>query len=137
MFDTSQLDECGNEKLCNFRVVCRSLNAVVEPKLFSRIIINIRHDRLDISRAQLQALSAGTTRASEFVRQLEIRSLQSLSRLDVTAPVRKGFFSRTLAGLKRKDAQELEDEGALATILQIKEDLGPALASLKNLIGVV
>lgn len=112
---------------------------MVEPKLFCRVIIDIRHDRLGVSRAQLQALSTGTTRASEFARELEIRSLRSLSRLDVAAPVKKekGFFRRKLLGLRRKGAREFEDEDVITTILQIKEELGPALASLKTLIGVV
>ncbi|KAF8886378.1 hypothetical protein BD779DRAFT_627981 [Infundibulicybe gibba] len=57
------------------RGTCRRINAVVSPRVFSYIIIDIHADRLDVGISQLEALATGATCVAEYVRKIDIRHL--------------------------------------------------------------
>jgi hypothetical protein len=66
----------ASPELCRLRIVCGNLNAIVEAKLFSHIIIDIGLNGAETMAAQLEALSSG--RASSYAHTLDIRSLKPL-----------------------------------------------------------
>ncbi|KAF8893944.1 hypothetical protein BD779DRAFT_1669459 [Infundibulicybe gibba] len=59
----------------NFRLTCKQINAVIMPELFSRLVIKINSQRLDLTISQLQALALGTSKAAEYACTVEILSL--------------------------------------------------------------
>ncbi|KAF8882098.1 hypothetical protein BD779DRAFT_943938 [Infundibulicybe gibba] len=54
------------------RLVCQQLNYMLEPSVFSHLVINVNKHRIDAPIAQLTALATGQTRAGGFVRSLNI-----------------------------------------------------------------
>ncbi|KAF8886379.1 hypothetical protein BD779DRAFT_1441696, partial [Infundibulicybe gibba] len=57
------------------RNTCRRINAVVSPRVFSYITIDIHEERLDVGISQLEALATKSTCAAEYVRTIDIRRL--------------------------------------------------------------
>jgi hypothetical protein len=100
--------------------VCKYLNAIVEAKLFSHIIIDVHLRGPQTAAAQLQALSSG--RGSRHARTLEIRSLEHKNR-DKTS-----FISRIVHRSHKKRLA--------AAMTQVRKYLHGAIVSLKNVMAV-
>ncbi|KAF8869501.1 hypothetical protein BD779DRAFT_682136 [Infundibulicybe gibba] len=66
-------DELDTRKI--FRNTCRRINAVVSPRVFSYITIDIHEERLDVGISQLEALATKSTCAAEYIRTIDIRRL--------------------------------------------------------------
>ncbi|KAF8886380.1 hypothetical protein BD779DRAFT_628057 [Infundibulicybe gibba] len=66
-------DELDTRKI--FRGTCRQINAVVSPRVFSYITIDIHEERLDVGISQLEALATRSTCTAEYVRTIDIRRL--------------------------------------------------------------
>ncbi|KAF8886352.1 hypothetical protein BD779DRAFT_1801043 [Infundibulicybe gibba] len=66
-------DELDTRKV--FRGTCRRINAVVSPRVFSYITIDIHRDRLNTGISQLEALATQSTHIAEYVRTIDIRHL--------------------------------------------------------------
>ncbi|KAF8886389.1 hypothetical protein BD779DRAFT_1786601 [Infundibulicybe gibba] len=63
-----ELDTCKA-----FRGTCRQINHAITPQVFSHLIID--EDRIHLSISQLEALTARSTRAAEYVQTVDIRLL--------------------------------------------------------------
>jgi hypothetical protein len=121
----TQYHQLGDHKqaspeLCRLRIVCRTMNAIVEARLFSHIIIDICLNGAETTSAQLEALSSG--RASRSADTLAIRSLRPLPEDD------QSFISRIMNGSYEKQAA--------AAMARVRRDLHGAILSLKNVTTV-
>ena len=104
----------ASHDLCSLRSTCRYLNSIVEPELFSHIIVSVSPNRAHCSAAQLKALASGNSLASTHAKSLEIRSLNT--NLSYTSHI-KGIIAEL---------------SAIGATMRARKCLSRAIKSLKN-----
>ncbi|KAF8888134.1 hypothetical protein BD779DRAFT_480153 [Infundibulicybe gibba] len=112
-------DELDTRKV--FRSTCKRINAVVSPRVFSYITIDIHGDRLDVGISQLEALATKSTCAAEYVHTIDIRRLAANTHRGHTFINGKLVVRKELESSKTDWAQE-----------KMRELLPEALSTLKG-----
>ncbi|TFK69826.1 hypothetical protein BDN72DRAFT_819566 [Pluteus cervinus] len=103
---------CALNDLTELRQVCRAINSLAEPLIFSTLTINT-HSWMDYAANQVKSLAEGETHASLYARRLVVGSV------DHRFPYVHSKF-----------------DSEIQYILHMKKYLAPALASLKNVRSV-
>jgi hypothetical protein len=97
--------------------VCRHLNERIEAVLFSHITIDVALHGADTAAAQLEALASGSSRASDFAKNLLIRSVHIVPQ-------------------DGRDVDVLDGKKMEVAMVQVRKNLLRAVMSLKNVTSV-